>query len=134
MLFLITGCGNSSEPNESDATFENKDAVASDMTNEEVNDNMVEYAEFEGVVANKYNEAILVVPNMNKEEVENFLDKTDGVPLGKLIEEAVFYKVETDDYERVELGDRVNIHYDSSKTQQESHPPIRISVKLEVVG
>ncbi|MCM3783732.1 YobA family protein [Neobacillus mesonae] len=91
-----------------------------------------EYNSYEGIVAFKEIRSesyqLLVVPDVDPNEVT---DKTREEIINMNVEGTSYYDTNQEDYESVEVGDRVKIQ--AGIDELESSPPIRSVIKLEVV-
>ncbi|PAF33409.1 DUF3221 domain-containing protein [Paenibacillus sp. 7516] len=92
------------------------------------------YPNYEGTVVFKTDEndiyKFLVLHNISKEDLENG-NLEEFVELAQN-QEASYYFVDKENYESIEVGQRVKITADYN--QQESSPPIRTVVSIEKIN
>jgi len=100
-------------------------------TNKEEKEN---YPIYEGTVVFKTEEndkyKILVLQNISKEDLENG-KLEDFIELAQDQPEASYYYIDKQNYESIDVGQRVRITADFN--QNESLPPIRTVVKIEKI-
>ncbi|MGD7045788.1 DUF3221 domain-containing protein [Jeotgalibacillus proteolyticus] len=101
-------------------------AILSGCTSEEEK-NSDALKQQEGIIAEKNEDHILVIPNFKKEDIEN--KRNEELVMMASENGGAFYEVEAEQLKELEKGIRVLVYWNGE--QEESDPPIRQAEEIE---
>ncbi|MDG5473206.1 DUF3221 domain-containing protein [Jeotgalibacillus sp. ET6] len=102
-------------------------AILSACSSEETNNDALKQQE--GLIAEKNEDHILVIPNLKKEDIDN--KRNEELVMMASEKEGAYYEVEAEQLKELEKGIRVLLYWNGE--QEDSDPPIRQAEKIETL-